>query len=281
MPEVLDTAASVDRADADSEEKRTEAPVSAPSRLSFSHLPLHLGDLAVDALQAGAYRKSTQFQVPAETQRVAGLSGTEPEGTAGSRPYQANGSADGRVPDGAGAEVALRQQNPLRLKAQREPSACQPEQVKSPHPTIPISKKGRTRVEAGQDSGGQSIEARIVLHGEGAVELLMQPLPGFQVWLARHGEQHSASRFGLRVLCQRDRGFTRLVGDRKALANEARSPVSKRQGLILGGGPERAQREEERNGKPTVHASSPPCPLRGQDHATEVGLVVLSEIRAE
>ncbi len=85
----------------------------------------------------------------------------------------------------------------------------------------------------------------------------------------------------MRVRCQRDCGFTRLVGDRKALANEARSHVGKLQGLILGGGCECAQGEEERNGKPAVHASSLPCPLRGQDHATEVGLVVLSEIRAE
>ena len=263
MPEVLDTAASVDRADADSEEKRTEAPVSAPSRLSFSHLPFHLGDLAVDTVQAGAYRKSTQFQVPAESQGVAGLSGTELEGPTGSRPYQANGSADGRVPDGAGAEVALRQQNPLRLKAQRELSACQPEQVKSPHPTIPISKKGRTRVEAGQGLGGQGIEARIVLHREGAVKLLMQPLPSFQVWLARHGEQHSASRFRFWVLCQRDRGFTRLVGDCKALANEARSLVGKRQGLILRGGCECTQGKQERKGQPVAHVPSLPWPAAG------------------
>jgi hypothetical protein len=50
MPEVLDTAASVDRAAADSEEKTLEAPCSAPSRLNFSSPLLHPGDLAVDAL---------------------------------------------------------------------------------------------------------------------------------------------------------------------------------------------------------------------------------------
>ena len=52
MPEVLDRAASVDRAATDSKRKRKEAPCSAPSppSLSFSNPLLHLGDLAVDAL---------------------------------------------------------------------------------------------------------------------------------------------------------------------------------------------------------------------------------------
>ncbi len=67
MPEVLDAVASVGKAATDSEEKTMEAPCSAPSRLSYGNLLLHLGDLAVDALQAGAYCKSTQFQVPAES----------------------------------------------------------------------------------------------------------------------------------------------------------------------------------------------------------------------
>ena len=71
MPDVLDAGASVGKAAADSEEKTMEAPRSAPSRLSFRNLLLHLGDLALDAVQAGTYRKSTQFQVPAERQGVA------------------------------------------------------------------------------------------------------------------------------------------------------------------------------------------------------------------
>ena len=54
--------------------------------------------------------------------------------------------------------------------------------------------------------------------------------------LARHGEQHSASRFGLRVLCQRDCEFTWSVGECKALAYEARSLVGKREKHLLYGG---------------------------------------------
>ncbi len=50
VPEVLDAAASVGKAATDSKRKRKEAPRSAPSRLSFGNLLLHLGDLAVDAL---------------------------------------------------------------------------------------------------------------------------------------------------------------------------------------------------------------------------------------
>jgi hypothetical protein len=54
VPEVLDAAASGGRAATDSEEKTMEAPCSAPSRLSFSNLLLHLGDLAVDTFQVEA-----------------------------------------------------------------------------------------------------------------------------------------------------------------------------------------------------------------------------------
>jgi hypothetical protein len=47
--------------------------------------------------------------------------------------------------------------------------------------------------------------------------------------------------------------------------------VSQRQGLILGGGPERAQGKEERNGQPVAHASSFPWPAAGGQsmHSTD------------
>ena len=71
MPEVLDAVASVGKAAANSEEKTMEAPCSAPSRLSFSNLLLHLGDLAVDALQAEA--ESTAVGCEPNVERAEGF----------------------------------------------------------------------------------------------------------------------------------------------------------------------------------------------------------------